>query len=137
MKEFDCLEMIAQSYWNEDELSEEMYSKILYEEKAGWEHYLEYNMYVETGGYEANCGSIPYPNGLCEWQLIGRVRKKITGYMLGVNYINLNGYYEDKYYGLFMRLDDDSMKLYDYTMEITREPGLVLNRTLVLEELGI
>lgn len=137
MKEFDCLEIIACSYWNEDELSEEMYSKMLYEEKAGWEHYLEYNVYVDSVGYEANCESIPYLNGLCEWQLIGREKRKIVAYMLGVNYINLNGYYPDKYYGLFIRLDDDSMELYNHTMKIIREPGLVLNRTLLLEELGI
>jgi hypothetical protein len=138
MKEFDCLEMFeCCRLWDIDEEAEELYDKIYWERENGWKHYLEYEVWLDMGGYETNCEGLPYWTGYGDWEFVAVEKKEIVDFMLGVNYINLNGYYDDKYYGLFMRLEDDKLKLWNRSMKISKKPGVVLNRDLILEELGI
>ncbi|CAB5187195.1 hypothetical protein UFOVP163_15 [uncultured Caudovirales phage] len=138
MKEFDCLEMFdCCNLYDIDEKSDEMYDKIYWEKKVGWKHYLEYEVWYDMGGYETNCEGLPNFVGYGDWECVSVEKREIIDFMLGVNYINLNGYYDDKYYGLFIRLDDDSMKLWNDDMIITKSPGVLLNRNIILEQLGI
>lgn len=129
MLEFDYLEN-----FDDKSIEDLEYDKIYWENKFGWEHYLEYEVWYDMGPWE--CVGEEFCNQYQQqWEYVCNECSKIVDFCLGINYHNLNGYYEDKYYGLHLLLENGEKKLWSNDMKIIRKPGVVLNRHLLLNDI--
>ncbi len=71
-----------------------------------------------------------------QYEYVGKEYSKIVYFHLGIDYHNFNGYFDNKYYGLHLFLENGKKKLWSTeNMKITKKPGVVLNRHLLINDI--
>jgi hypothetical protein len=130
MFEYDCLEYFNE-YFEDFEIE---YDKIHWEDRCGWEHYLEYDIFYDMGSYEC-VGEECFDGDDVQCIFVGTDTSKIIDFKIGYYYQNLNGHYEDKYNGLHLSLENGQNKLWFSNMKIIRKPGISLNRNLKINDI--
>ena len=132
MQEIDCLENNFDiDYIDIDRI---IYDRICFENECGWEHYLEYEAWYDMGPWE--CTSEEFCNRYQQqWEYVCNECSKIVYSHIGVDYHNFNGYFDNKYFGLHIFLENGKKKLWSNDMKIIRKPGLSLNRYLKINDI--